>query len=94
LETLRRAGAEEAVRALLARHPADYVALDDPANVASLLASLRAAGAGEQVTTLATRAANAGVVTSSLETAWQASFGREPDDADKRPWGWQDLARS
>jgi hypothetical protein len=55
---LRRAGADEQAAALLARNPAAQVVIDDPGPVASLLDSLRAAGAPDQVAALAARAAD------------------------------------
>jgi uncharacterized protein YidB (DUF937 family) len=57
LGELRAAGADDAVQALLARDPAGQARLDDPHDVARLLAALRAAGAGQALTSLATRAA-------------------------------------
>ncbi|HEV2937422.1 MAG TPA: hypothetical protein VGY96_30240, partial [Streptosporangiaceae bacterium] len=55
LDSLRQAGAEEQVTALLRRDPAAHVSLDDPEAVARLLDSLRQAGAEEQVTALLRR---------------------------------------
>ena len=52
LDSLREAGAQEQVTALLPRDPAAHVPLDDPGAVARLLDSLREAGAQEQVTAL------------------------------------------
>ena len=53
LDSLRAAGAQDQVTALLRRDPAAHAALDDPAAVASLLDRLREAGAQDQVTALA-----------------------------------------
>ena len=58
LGELRGAGADDAVRTLLARDPAGHADLDDPAGVYWLLRALRAAGASDAVHTLATRAAD------------------------------------
>ncbi|MGH3166943.1 MAG: hypothetical protein ACRDN0_13790 [Trebonia sp.] len=55
---LRYADAVEAVSALLARHPAEHAALDDPGGVAALLRAFRDAGAEGAVLTLAARAAS------------------------------------
>jgi hypothetical protein len=57
LDNLRQAGAQEQITALLRRHPAAHASLNDPRAVGQLLLSLRAAGAQEQVTVLASRAA-------------------------------------
>ena len=57
LDSLRAAGADEPVTALLHRDPAVHVGLDEPAAVARLLDSLAAAGVEDQVRTLAERAA-------------------------------------
>jgi hypothetical protein len=57
LDSLRAAGTDEQVTALLHRDPAAHVSLGDPGAVARLLGSLREAGAADQVTALATRAA-------------------------------------
>ena len=55
LDSLRRAGAQDQVTALLARDPAAHAALDDPGGAARLLDSLRRAGAQDQVTALLAR---------------------------------------
>ena len=55
LDSLREAGADEQVAALLARDPAAHVSPDDPYSVAFLLDSLREAGADEQVAALLAR---------------------------------------
>jgi uncharacterized protein YidB (DUF937 family) len=55
LELFRAAGADEAVRVVLARDPAGRARLDDPGNVAWLLEELRAAGDGDAVQTLLAR---------------------------------------
>ena len=82
--SLRRAGAHEQVVALLARDPATHAALHDPYGVASLLGSLQwadewqRAGAHEQVTALADRAAahapldDPGAVASLLDSLREA----------------------
>jgi uncharacterized protein YidB (DUF937 family) len=57
LGSLREAGAEQQVTALLRRDPAAHVPLDNPGGLARLLDSLREAGAEQQVTALAGRAA-------------------------------------
>ena len=55
LRALRSAEADEAITALLARRPADHVALDDPHGVALLMGELQWAGAGKAVTSLLAR---------------------------------------
>jgi hypothetical protein len=55
LDSLRRAGADEQVVALLERDQAADVLLDDPGAVAFLLDRLREAGAQEQVAALLAR---------------------------------------
>ena len=120
---------KEQVDALLRRDPAARVSLDDPGAVASLLVKLWEAGANEQVTALADRAAtrmpldDPHAVAELLESMpWAGAgkqaatlvarlpeagmfdlfchhqdrpdrfrFGREPDGAPARPWGWGDL---
>jgi hypothetical protein len=57
LNTLRWAGTQDQVTALLDRDPAAHVPLDDPDAVAELLRALREAGARDQVDVLAGRAA-------------------------------------
>ena len=56
--TLREAGDSNAVTTLLARDPASHASLDNHEAVASLLRELRAAGDGNAVHALATRAAS------------------------------------
>jgi hypothetical protein len=58
LGELRAAGADDAVRTLLARDLAAYASFDDLAGVYWLLRALRGAGASEAVHTLPTRAAD------------------------------------
>ena len=55
LNSLRQAGANEQIAALLRRDPAAHAALDNPDAVAALLGSLQAMGANEQVTALLRR---------------------------------------
>ena len=73
-------GAQEQAAVLLARDPANLVAVDNPDGVAKLLGSLREAGAQEQVTALADRAANqislAAATRSASPTCWTASGGQ------------------
>jgi uncharacterized protein YidB (DUF937 family) len=57
LDALLAVGADDAVQAFLALDPAGQARLDDPWDVALLLAALHKAGAGEAERTLATRAA-------------------------------------
>ena len=93
---LGEAGARDAVTCLLARDPAGQASLDDPGAVARLLRELRAAGAGDAVTALAARAANAGMFGLFLEVrpdeASSYPFGREPDGAPSQTWRWQESA--
>ena len=73
---------------------AAHATLDSPGAVAELLASLRAAGAHEQATTLASRLPAAGMFRLFLEqqgSADQFRFGREADGTSAAPWGWEDL---
>ena len=64
------AGAGAAVRTLLDRDPAGQARLDRPQDVAGLLRALRLVGAGDAVTSLATRAAASISLESPRETAW------------------------
>ena len=57
LSTLRGAGADDAVRALLARDPAAHARLDNPREVSVLLRELHGSVADNAVDTLATRSA-------------------------------------
>ena len=73
---------------------AAHAALDDPGGVASLLDSLREAGAHEQAAALADRLPAAGMFGLFLEQkglADQFRFGREADGTPAAPWGWEDL---
>jgi hypothetical protein len=68
------------------------VSLDDPAAVAMLLASLRAAGAEQQVTTLSSQLLAAGMFglfRRNAEVGFR--FGAEPDGSPAVSWGWEDL---
>jgi hypothetical protein len=94
LDSLRQAGAEEQVTALLRRDPAAHVSLDNPEAVARLLGRLREAGAEEQVTTLAERLPGAGMFElfrSQEGRQDRLRFGRETDGSPAEPWGWEDL---
>ena len=79
---------------LLARNPVGHASLDNPQALAELLRVMRAAGADNAVTALATRAANAGMFDLFLEFCpYEASsypFGREPDGAPSQTWNWQE----
>ena len=73
---------------------AAHAPLDDPDGVASLLDSLREAGAHEQAAALADRLPAAGMFELFLEQkglADQFRFGREADGTPAAPWGWEDL---
>jgi hypothetical protein len=67
--------------------------LNDPGAVARLLEALGAVGAGDAVTVLAARAANAGMFDLFLEAcpgeAARYLSGREPDGAPSQSWTWQ-----
>ena len=94
LDSLREAGAQEQVTALLRRDPAAHVPLDDPDAVARLLDSLREAGAQEQATALADRLPGAGMFELFREQEGrqdQFRFGREADGSPAGPWAWEDL---
>jgi len=86
----REAGADDQAAA-----PASRAAAHDyPGDVASLLRSLREAGAREQAATLAGRLPAAGLFRLFLERnglADQFRFGRETDGTPAAPWGWEDL---
>ena len=60
LTELREAGADEAIRTLLARDPASHVDLNDPQAIAWLVAELQLAGDVQAIRTLATRVADLG----------------------------------
>ena len=64
--------------------------------VARLLEELRAAGASDAVTALATRATNAGMFHLFLEVhpdeASSYIFGRGPDGAPSQSWNWLEPA--
>jgi hypothetical protein len=80
-----RAGAEPRQR---------LAALDDPYGAASLLGSLREAGAHEQAAALTARLSATGMFELFLEqkgAADQFRFGREADGTPAAPWGWEDL---
>ncbi len=70
LEVLREAGADEAVRALLARDPARHARLDHRWDLGRLLAALHAAGADDAVRGLGTRAAEHASLDDPQYVAW------------------------
>jgi hypothetical protein len=78
----------------VARRPDQHATADDP-SVPTLLWALREAGANEAVSTLAARAANAGlwklILMADNGKARQYKFGRQPNGAASAPWGWRDL---
>lgn len=94
LNELRAGGAEESVVITLAGRAAGQASLDDPEAVAELLHVLDAAGADEAVTTLAGRAANAGMFGLFRELwpgeAFSHVFGRDPDGTPSRSRRWQE----
>lgn len=78
LKQLRRAGADDAIAALLARDPARHVSLDNsPGGIADLLEELREAGADEAVTTLLARDPARHV--SLYETDFARAAATDPD---------------
>ena len=94
LDSLRGAGAQEQVTALLRRDPAAHVSLEDPGAVARLLDSLRKVGAREQAATLAERLPGAGLFElfcKQEDRPGRFRFGREADGRPAEPWGWEDL---
>ena len=80
--------------AALADRAAAHAAPDNPWAVATLLDSLREAGADEQAAALAARLPAAGMFGLFLKQQGPADhfrFGREADGAPAAPWGWEDL---
>ena len=74
--------------------PAARAPLDDPEGVASLLDSLRQAGAHEQAAALTDRLPAAGEFRLFLKEkglADQFRFGGEVDGTPAAPWDWEDL---
>ena len=93
LVKLWEAGANEQVTAL-AHRAATRMPLDDPHAVAELLESMPWAGAGKQAATLVARLPEAGMFDlfcHHQDRPDRFRFGREPDGAPARPWGWGDL---
>jgi hypothetical protein len=90
LDTLEEADADQQVATLLARDPAASTSsLDHPYAVARLLHTLEEAGPDQQVATLRTRLPPAGLFGLFLKGAdQQFRFGREPDGAPAKSWGW------
>jgi hypothetical protein len=92
---LREAGADRQIAKLLARDPALQVDVTDRTKVASLVEELREGGAQNPLTTLATRAANAGMLdvlfNAVPDSAQRFRFGRELDGKPSPPWSWVDL---
>jgi len=91
VEALCAAGADDAVRTLLARDPAGHARLDNPEAVAELVEALRAAGADDAVGALVARAANEGM-SDFAHLAPSGLFGREPDGVPSQSWKWQEPA--
>ena len=77
LDRLRAAGPEEQVSRLLARNPADHVALGNPDMVFYLLDQMREAGADQQAAALAERAAAPAVLRSSSAVESLLEYLRE-----------------
>jgi transcriptional regulator with XRE-family HTH domain/DNA-directed RNA polymerase specialized sigma24 family protein len=91
LAAMSSAGAGEQVMLLAARAAA--APPDDLAAVAFLLDAMRKAGAGKQAGELSVRLPAAGLFDAWLaERDTRYRFGREPDGAPARSWGWDDLA--
>lgn len=88
LDSLRAVGAGQQV-ATLADRAAASTSLDDPNALARLLHTLEEAGPDQQVATLRTRLPPAGLFGLFLKGAdQQFRFGREPDGAPAKSWGW------
>jgi hypothetical protein len=88
LHTLEAAAADQMV-ATLADRAAASTSLDGPNALARLLHTLEEAGPDQQVATLRTRLPPAGLFGLFLKGAdQQFRFGREPDGAPAKSWGW------
>lgn len=96
LAELRRMRAQEQVRALVARGPAQCADLTDPFKVAHLYERLEQAGMGEQARTLTLRLPVSGQFRlysySELRGDQTLSrYGLRPDGSPAPHWQWRDL---
>jgi hypothetical protein len=92
LKVLAKAGMPE-VAAAVAMRAAEQATLDRGPDVGQLLTALNQPGTRQAFITLANRAADAGHFERLVRfgLADKFTFGREPDGAASRSWGWADL---
>jgi hypothetical protein len=93
LKTMRDAGADEQVDALLDRSPAAHASLDHPYYASRLLEALQQVNARQQVSIVMDRLPGEGSFEIWIQEGHieRFHFGREADGSPAQPWNWDDL---